>query len=389
MRNSRHRDRMGYRRAGDADDPQNPQPDGGRAHHGRRRRIECIGEQRTGGERQYHELDAPEIPDAEYDALVRELNELEALHPELVTPTRPPRPWAAPRRPPSPRSSTGADDVARQRHGRSTSWWPGGPSGSSGAWPSSRADDRPPSSSCASSRSTASPSRMRYEDGRYVQAATRGDGRVGEDVTANVRTIADVPDRLPPGAPRCSRCGARSTCPSPAFEASSTRPGRGRASPATSTPATPRPARCARRTRPVTATRELSLWCYQLGEVEGGPDLARHTETLDWLASLGLPVNPEIRVGRRARRGLAYCLRWQEHRHDLPYEIDGVVVKVDDLARRAELGFTVQGAALGHRLQVPARGAHHRCSTSGVDRAHRARPRRSPCSSRCSSAGPR
>ena len=91
-------------------------------------------------------------------------------------------------------------------------------------------------------------------------------------------------------------------------------------------------------------------------------------------ASSGFPVNPEIRVRRRPRRRVrATAEHWQEHRHDLDYEIDGVVVKVDDLAQRELLGVTSQGAPLGDRLQVPARGAHHGAARHpGVDRSHRA-----------------
>jgi DNA ligase (NAD+) len=92
----------------------------------------------------------------------------------------------------------------------------------------------------------------------------------------------------------------------------------------------------------VTASRGLHLWSYQLGEVRGGPTFTRHTETLDYLASLGLPVNPEIRSVTGLDGVGEFCLGWQANRHDLPYEIDGVVVKVDDLARRDALGFTAK-----------------------------------------------
>ncbi len=90
----------------------------------------------------------------------------------------------------------------------------------------------------------------------------------------------------------------------------------------------------------VTAGRELSLWCYQLGEVQGGPVVSTHHETLELLSSLGFPVNPEVRTVATLDEVHAYCRDRQARRHDLPYEIDGVVVKVDDLARRAELGST-------------------------------------------------
>jgi DNA ligase (NAD+) len=90
----------------------------------------------------------------------------------------------------------------------------------------------------------------------------------------------------------------------------------------------------------VTASRDLRFWAYQLGEVMGGPRFRRHSETLEFLARAGLPVNPEIEKVDSLERVFDYCNRWLEHRHDLGYEIDGVVVKVDDLAQREELGST-------------------------------------------------
>jgi DNA ligase (NAD+) len=90
----------------------------------------------------------------------------------------------------------------------------------------------------------------------------------------------------------------------------------------------------------ITASRELSFWTYAVGAVEGGPAFDRHSATLEWLNALGFPVNPEIRTLDTLDDVHAYCERWLEHRHDLPYEIDGVVAKVDDLRQRDELGAT-------------------------------------------------
>src|SRR5207302_3453046 len=79
----------------------------------------------------------------------------------------------------------------------------------------------------------------------------------------------------------------------------------------------------------ITASRELSFWSYQTGQFEGGPPLARHSETLEYLRGLRFPVNPNIEVLRGLDAVFAYCEQWLDHRHDLDYEIDGVVVKVD------------------------------------------------------------
>jgi DNA ligase (NAD+) len=90
----------------------------------------------------------------------------------------------------------------------------------------------------------------------------------------------------------------------------------------------------------ITASRELSLFTYQLGAIEGGPTFRTHTETLAFLKKLGLPVNPEIKTVASMQDVYDFCAHWQQHRHDLPYEVDGVVIKVDDLHTRAELGST-------------------------------------------------
>jgi len=182
---------------------------------------------------------------------------------------------------------------------------------------------------------------LRYEDGALVQAATRGDGRVGEDVTANIRTVDQVPDQLPGDAPRLLEVRGEVYMTSAAFE----RLNEWAASEGHAPFINPRnsAAGALRQKDPsVTARRDLSMWCYQLGQMEGGPDLARHEQTFELLRDLGFPVNPEIRTFDDIEDVVAFCDRWEQHRHDLPYEIDGVVVKVADLARRDDLGVTTR-----------------------------------------------
>ncbi|MFZ9629156.1 MAG: NAD-dependent DNA ligase LigA, partial [Ilumatobacteraceae bacterium] len=103
----------------------------------------------------------------------------------------------------------------------------------------------------------------------------------------------------------------------------------------------------------VTAQRELSFWAYQLGEVVGGPEFTDHHHTLEFLASLGFPVNPEIRTVGDLEGVHEFCRHWQDHRHDLPYEIDGAVVKVDDLAQREQLGFTARAPRWAIAFKFP------------------------------------
>jgi DNA ligase (NAD+) len=92
----------------------------------------------------------------------------------------------------------------------------------------------------------------------------------------------------------------------------------------------------------VTAGRELAFWAYQLGDVVGGPTFTKHSATLEWIGQSGFPVNPHIRLVDSLEAVDEYCRYWLEHRHELDYEIDGVVVKVDDLAQRRELGSTAR-----------------------------------------------
>jgi DNA ligase (NAD+) len=183
---------------------------------------------------------------------------------------------------------------------------------------------------------------LTYERGRLVRAATRGDGRVGEDVTPNVATIADVPARLKGrggDVPDLVEVRGEIYMPIAAFEALNQRQADGGlrlfANPRNSAAGSVR-----QKDPSVTASRELSLWVYALGALEGGPRLATQKEMLDWLGRLGLPVNPEIRKLANLDEVYEFCQHWLAHRHDLPYEIDGVVIKVDDRGRQNELGYT-------------------------------------------------
>ena len=179
-----------------------------------------------------------------------------------------------------------------------------------------------------------------YEDGRLVRALTRGDGRTGEDVTPNVKTIDSIPHRLTGTdefpVPELVEVRGEVYMPVSAFEELNQRQGEAGlrlfANPRNSGAGSLR-----QKDPKVTASRDLRFWAYQLGE---GPRFRRHSETLDYLKAAGLPVNPEVRTVGSLEDVFAYCENWLTHRHDLDYEIDGVVVKVDDLAQREELGST-------------------------------------------------
>ena len=219
---------------------------------------------------------------------------------------------------------------------------------------------------------------IRYEGGRYVQAATRGDGRVGEDVTANVATIAAVPapaDRRRRRA-RVLEVRGEVYLPVASFERDERAGGGGRR-PLFVNPRNAAAGSLRQKDPAITAQRDLSFWVYQLGEVVGGPPLARHTETPRLPRRARLPGQPR---GRGCSTSLddvaAHCQHWEDHRHDLGYEIDGVVVKVDDLDQRGRLGSTSRAPrwAIAYKFPPEERTTLLRDIQVSIGRTGRATP---------------
>ncbi|HEV3226515.1 MAG TPA: NAD-dependent DNA ligase LigA, partial [Acidimicrobiales bacterium] len=285
--------------------------------------------------RRYHVEDDPVISDADYDALVRQLGELEAEFPELITPDSPTQLVGA-------AASTQFSEVRHRVPMMSLDnafafeelldW-------------GKRLERRLGSEGDAVGyvcelKIDGFAISLTYENGAYVRAATRGDGRVGEDMTANIATIAAVPKKLSTKkVPSLLEVRGEVFMPIAAFEALNKR----QADAGDRLFANPRnsAAGSVRQKDPsITASRELAMWTYQLGAIENGPTFTTHWETLEWMRGEGLPVNPEIKRLGTLDDVYEYCKHWQEHRHDLPYEIDGVVIKVDDLRLREELGAT-------------------------------------------------
>ncbi|MGA0784555.1 MAG: NAD-dependent DNA ligase LigA [Ilumatobacteraceae bacterium] len=304
----------------------------------------------------YFGADDPEISDADFDELVRELRALEAEHPELV-PER-----SVLDAPGAPRSTTFAPVIHRLPM---TSLDNAMDEDELRAWGERVAkglDDEVVRYVCELKIDGLALS-LRYENGTYVQAATRGDGKVGEDVTANVRTIGEVPNVLrAAGVPAVLEVRGEVYMSKTAFEKLRNEKLRENADRVAAgrkpqpVPANPRNAGAGslRQKDPaVTATRELSMWVYQLGEVEGTPAFTSHHDTLDYLRSLGFPVNPEVRVVDSLAEVITFCAHWQEHRNELPYIIDGVVVKVDDLGQRERLGYTSKAPRWAVAVKFP------------------------------------
>jgi DNA ligase (NAD+) len=280
----------------------------------------------------YHQRDEPEISDAEYDELVRELRLIEETHPELVTPD-------------SPTQKVGAAPstlFAPVRHRtRMMSLDNATSLEELLAW--GRRMERYISGDvdyvCEPKIDGVAISLL-YEDGRYVRAATRGDGSVGEDVTDNIATIAVIPERLQvDDPPAVLEVRGEVYMPVPAFEELNRRQAEAEqrlfANPRNSAAGSLR-----QKDPKITASRELSFWAYQIGELTGGPTFTKHSQSLAFLRESGFPVNDNVAVLDDLDAVHRFCTHWQEHRHDLDYEIDGVVVKVDDLAQRGELGST-------------------------------------------------
>lgn len=281
----------------------------------------------------YYVLDDPQIPDAEYDRLFRELQELEAAHPEWVTvdsPTQ--RVGAAP-----------LDEFGEVKH--AIPMLSLGNVFSDGELLAfdKRIHDRLKSVGVidyvAEPKLDGLAISLLYENGLYVRAATRGDGETGEDVTENVRTIKSVPLRLlGEGWPARLEVRGEIYMPKAGFEAFNAK----MRAVGEKTFVNPRNAAAGslRQLDPrLTAQRPLDIFCYAIGLVEGGAMPDTHFAILQQLKGWGFRVCMEI----EQVQGVEGCLGYFQHigakRSRLPYDIDGVVYKVNDLAMQQELGF--------------------------------------------------
>jgi DNA ligase (NAD+) len=291
----------------------------------------------------YHTLDAPEIPDAEYDLLVRELRDLEASYPSLATADSPTQTvGGAPlglfqevrhRVPMMSLDNAFSEDDLR-------------------AW-AERLRRPVPDLDLATLVFSSEPKvdgvamSLTYERGRFVQAATRGDGVTGEDVTANVATVKDVPHQLQAKAgpyPELLEVRGEIYMPLAAFAAMNAAQeaagGKLFVNPRNSAAGSLR-----QKDPGMTAKRPLSFWAYQVGEVEGVPDgspwpAPSQSANLALLRRAGFPVSPDAKKVRGIEAVVTRSQELAAARHDLAYEIDGVVSKVDDLALHAQLGAT-------------------------------------------------
>ncbi|MGH2398656.1 MAG: NAD-dependent DNA ligase LigA [bacterium] len=298
---------------------------------------------------QYHVLDAPEISDAEYDALIRELQQLEQRFPEFIIPDSPTQRVGAPP----------AEAFATVRHRQAMRSLANAFSDEElQAWAKrvqSALGTQPVAYVCELKIDGAAIS-LTYKQGRFVQGATRGDGVQGEDVTPNLRTISSIPLRLRSAKPPALlEIRGEVFLSTQAFEAINTE----RAAQDLPQFANPRNAASGslRQLDPrITASRPLDIFVYGTGAVDGMVFKAQD-ETLGWLRQAGVNVNPHARVFSSLDDVAAYIAHWTEHRDELPYETDGVVVKVNDFRHQAELGATSHSPRWAIAYKFPAEQA--------------------------------
>ena len=297
----------------------------------------------------YYILDDIEVPDAEYDRLVRELEQLEAEHPELITSDSPTQrvgiePTSAfktvqHRVPMLSLENVFSEEALRDFHRRVTEKL-------------ELEDGADTLEYSAEPKLDGAAVSLMYENGILVKGATRGDGTTGEDITHNVRTIESVPLKfLGEGYPSTLEVRGEVFMPRAGFEAYNKRAREA----GEKTFVNPRNAAAGslRQLDPkLAAERPLDMYVYSVGLVEGGELPQSHSATIDQLQEWGLKVCPERAVVKGVEGCLDYYKRIGEKRDELPYDIDGVVYKVDSLALQRELGFVARAPrwAIAHKF---------------------------------------
>ena len=298
----------------------------------------------------YYVLDEPQVPDAEYDRLFHELQAIEQAHPELVTPD-------------SPTQRVGGkplDAFASVRHAvPMLSIRTETDTEASGAKNFDTrvrrelglGDDAPPVEYVAEPKFDGLAINLRYEQGVLVQAATRGDGETGEEVTQNIRTIGQIPLRITGKIPPVLEVRGEVYMRRDDFEALNERQREKIAQGAKGEKTFVNPRNAAagavRQLDPaIAALRPLSFFAYGLGEItpaeQGGPDFKTHFDMLNTLKSWGFPVSDLVGIARGATELVAYHQRVGQQRDSLGFDIDGVVYKVNSIALQRQMGFVTR-----------------------------------------------
>ena len=303
-------------------------------------RVEELRSQIAYHDHRYFILDSPEIGDADYDALMRALRELEAEHPQLITPDSPTQRVSGQpveafgvvehRQPLLSLANAFSEDEFRAWHRRVTGLV-----------------ERGDFAMVCEPKMDGLAVALVYENGSFVQGATRGDGARGENITQNLRAIRSIPLSVGNDAPPRFEVRGEVYMTKRGFERlneerareNEARQARGQSSlPLYASPRNSAAGSVRQLDPAVTAARPLDIFIYQLGWAEA-PTPPTHWQTLHWLAELGFRINPHIERLSVPDDVLAYIKGWEDRRETLDYEIDGLVVKVDDAALQRSLGF--------------------------------------------------
>ena len=304
-------------------------------------KIKALRDQLNHWAHQYYVQDAPTVPDAEYDRAYRELQALEAAHPGLITPDSPTQrvigavmDGLAPVRHAVPMLSIHTETDTEATGAQAFDARVRRELGLSDADPAIEYVAEPKFDGLAMS--------LRYENGRLVQAATRGDGEVGEDVTHNVRTIRQIPLTLPEGVPPLLEVRGEVYMRRADFDALNERQ-REQGGKTFVNPRNAAAGAVRQLDSGITAQRPLSFFAYGLGAItppaEGGPVFRTHYEMLQTLKSWGFPVAAQVQIAVGASELVAFHQQVGASRDALPYDIDGVVYKVNSLQLQRDLGF--------------------------------------------------
>ncbi len=313
------------------------------------RRIADLRRQIEAANHRYYVLDDPDMPDVEWDRLLRDLQELEAAHPELVTANSPTQRVGSR---PSAKFAEVQHAVPMLSLANAFS---DEEVGEFVARIAKETGDADPEFSVEPKLDGLAIS-LRYEHGQFVRGATRGDGATGEDVTANLRTVKSIPLTLQGDAPAVLEVRGEVILPKAAFEKYNA----WALANGYKTLANPRngAAGSLRQLDPkITAQRPLAFFAYALGEIEGAALPPTHSQTLQWLRGLGFPVSPEVGVARGLQGLLDYYRRIGDKRDALPYDIDGVVYKLDRFDQQRAMGFVSRAPRWAIAHKFPAQEA--------------------------------
>jgi DNA ligase (NAD+) len=292
-------------------------------------RVEELRSQIAYHDYRYYSLDAPEIADAEYDQLMRELRELEGRHPELITPDSPTQRVSG-----QPVEAFGIVEHRQQMlslgnafsEDELRAWWRR----------VTRSAEREDIALVCEPKIDGLAVALVFENGAFVQGATRGDGSRGENITQNLRTIRSIPLSIIKDVPQRFEVRGEVYMTTPGFEKLNEERG-SQGLPLFASPRNSAAGSLRQLDPGVTATRPLDIFLYQLGWAEGEAPQTQW-DTLQWMSDLGFRTNPHIKRFTDFEEVVEHVKGWEARRDSLDYEIDGLVIKIDEFGLQRALG---------------------------------------------------